>query len=137
MDLSKDDLDRKFLRPYRRAEVMVLPDGRLPSVKDLVRVQIMRTSEPSEVVLKALQVASRKQIDDLNAGNEWVTFVSPGYGWSPEDIVLTGDDVTTDFVTAAPGSGLTLGKFLSDGWTITIGGGLVLLVIGLLAGLGG
>lgn len=136
LDLTRSELQRKFIRPYDRGERVLLADGRLATLQDLTRVQIIRTEDPSEEALRALQVSHQKAMDELNSSSSGAFFFSIGYGLSSDDIIHTGDEVTSSFISGPPGHPSRLLTFVSNNWTVTIVGGIIVVVVGLLLGVG-
>ncbi len=135
-DLSQRDLYKTFVSPYEAAaRVKVGPN--VFDLGQLTSVTIVETSLPMEAALAELAKTSSEEIRRLNAENSGVVFVLPGYGWESTDIVHTGHDVTDTYITGAPGSGgklKSISTLMNNNWVVTIGAGLILLIVAALFG---
>lgn len=132
LDQSRANLRRRFLRPYRRGQKITLGDGNIVALADLIRVQIIRTDKTSDAALRDLQISSRQEIDRINAESESYSLISAGYGWSTDDIIYTGEDVTAEFINSGPGHVSSVSAFFSNGWTVALGTGVILLILAIL-----
>lgn len=95
-DLTKAELKKRFLRPYKLAKP-VLKENRVVDLAGVTGVHIIETDKPLDAALKQLQVESNERIDRFNREAGGVFIVSAGSGWVNEDVVHCGEDVTAKF----------------------------------------
>lgn len=139
-DLSSSDLRSKFVRPYRSGQ-SIMVGNRVVSLSQVTEVRIIQTAANMATSLKEVQRESLNRIERFNREVHGAFLISAGSGWEDEDIVETGEDVTANYVQGPPGHGLsgwagTAIAFAKDQWVVTIGGGLMLLLIAAALGLG-
>jgi hypothetical protein len=129
-DLSEDQLKRQFLRPYRKGK-NILCGNQVIQISSIRSVQIIRTKKTSERELSELQDRSFKEIQELNRQSESVVIISPGRGYNAEDIVETGEDITSQHIIALPGHGTSgiLQELLRNQWVVAIGTGLIVAAL--------
>ncbi|QGT77771.1 hypothetical protein GM160_02060 [Guyparkeria halophila] len=131
-DLTKTELKRRFIRPYKLAR-SVLKENRVVNLSCVTSVHVIETDKPLDVALKHLRVESNERIDSLNRESGGVFIISAGSGWVAEDIVHCGRDVTAQYVTSPPGEGTLASHalaFLHNPWVLRVGGGLLIIVVG-------
>lgn len=137
-DLSRRQLQLKFLRPYRRGKD-ILCGGEIVHLNEIASVKIIFTEQASELERQCLYERSRTAIDRFNRESEGVFFLGTGHGYAPEDIEEAGADVTTRFINDVPGhSKFSVSAFiLEHAFSIfgTVIGGLILA--GITSWLGG
>jgi len=132
-DLSRKDLESRFLKPYRAGR-STLSGSEVIHTSDIAWTQIMETARDSAEELKDIQAKSWKDIEEFNR-NSSVVLISAGHGYDAEDIVDAGTDVTSQFITSPPGEGSSLiMRIMNHQWVVVVIGGLI--VIGLAAWLG-
>lgn len=100
-DLSAEQLEKQFLRPYRKGK-NILCGNQVIQISSIRSIQIIRTKKTSERELSELQDRSFKEIQELNRRSESVVIISPGRGYNVEDIVETGEDITSQHIIAPP-----------------------------------
>lgn len=130
-DLSEENLRKQFLQPYRRGNSILCGDEVVESLK-IKRLKIIRTLEGSEPALKKLQEESFRRIQEFNRNSNGIAIISPGRGFNLEDVADIGEDVTTQYVSTAPGEGdawKTVISFLNNGWVVGVGVGLIVAAL--------
>lgn len=133
-DLDEAGLKRKFLKPYRRGESILVGNDLIP-LSEVTSVSIIETAESKEASLADLQKESSETVDRTNAAlhESGVVIISAGSGWADEDIVQVGDDVTDRYIKAGPGRGADadyIRSIIVNPWVVTIIGGLMVAAIG-------
>lgn len=131
-DFSERDLRRKFLRNYQLGK-SVMKDSQVVDLSKITSVKIIKTSVTLDAALEQLQKDSNERIDRLNRESSSLAIVSPGRGWKQEHITECGEEVTDKYISEPPGQGTwltSLSTILGNPWVLSIGGGLVLLVLG-------
>jgi hypothetical protein len=126
-DLDEAGLKRKFLKPYRRGESIVVGNDLVP-LPEVRTVKIVETDEPREVCLTQLQKQSSEAIDRFNAHarETGAVLISIGSGWADEDIVEAGEDVTDRYIKSGPGSEQNaLLSYVWNKWGIAIICGII------------
>lgn len=123
-DLSEADLKRRFVKPYNRGR-SILIGGETINLMDVSAVQIVRTSDPKDSVLRRL--ADEQAERDRRNSNSWVIFA----GAAPDDadIGSGGDDVTGEYISQPPGNKNGLGIMVRLALEHPIIAGLVVLLI--------
>lgn len=124
-DLSRTDLQRRFLNPYVRGDKFTVV-GRIVDPHDLTGVRIIKTGVPQKAAMEQLLQESIAATDRLNAASDrtGAFFLGPFCSYD-EDIGQAGEDVTSTFVVGAPGSGRGFAHYLNHPWTLTLLGGLI------------
>lgn len=92
LDLTAEELEERFLRPYREGRPIVI-GGRTVAMSDLARLRINLTEETAGQLLPKVQAERR--------ASSVVTFIQDEWYIANE-----GRDVTDDFITGPPGSAL-------------------------------
>jgi hypothetical protein len=129
-DLSEQELKTKFIRLYKKGKD-ILCDKDVVRIGNIKSVQIIRTNKKSEDERSIIQEESFKRIQELNRQTDSIAIISLGYGYNPEDIVEAGEDVTSQYITEAPGheSSNFIFSFLNNPWVMTISTGLILAAL--------
>ncbi|MBE0614869.1 MAG: hypothetical protein IH604_14460 [Burkholderiales bacterium] len=123
-DLSRKDLESKFLKPYRAGR-STLSGAEVIETGNIAWTQIMETERGTAEELKDIQAKSWKDIEEFNR-NSSVVLISAGHGYDAEDIVDAGNDVTSQFITSPPGEGSSvIIKIMNHQWVIAVIGGLI------------
>ena len=92
LDLSREELEERFLRPYREGRPIVI-GGRTIPPDDIERIRINATDEPSERILPII-IEERRQSSVITATpNDWY-------------VAAHGTDVTDELITGPPGTGV-------------------------------
>jgi predicted nucleotide-binding protein len=89
-DLSREDLDRVLVAPYRAGQPLVI-DGRIIRVADINEVRVAETAEPATDLLPAIEKALEKDFFDYP-------------GRADRELIRRGLDRTNDFITTPPGA---------------------------------
>jgi len=130
-DLSESDLEKKFLKPYRKG-LDFLSQNLLIKVDELEAVHIIKTDNNIDVELKGIQRKVRAEIDEINRESN-IQFLSLGRGYAQEDIIEAGTDVTQQYIEGPPGySRIALPSFFGSTllkWLGGILGGVVVAFI--------
>ena len=125
LDLSQEDLMRKFVRPYENGKKFFSGND-IYSPADLISIKIIKTARTAQVERDEINRKHREKIDETNRSSQYAVFISLGGGYEPEDIAEAGEDVTHSFIKGPPG--LKAGKFSAPlkavGWI----GGIVAAV---------
>jgi hypothetical protein len=126
-DLSADALKKSFLAPYRNGKP-TLSGSEVIDVMRIRTAKIIKTENPIEVELKAIQEKSWAEIQNLNRESDGLFFVSAGYGYDPVDIADSGQDVTAEYISSPPGGSpsLSVSRVLNHPWVFAILSGLVI-----------
>ncbi len=133
-DLSKRQLRKKFIYKYRLGSELFL-EGRVLSLMSVKSVQVIRTALPIEKELKKLQKESGERIDRINRESNSFKLVSVGSGWHQEDIVESGENVVSQFISESPGQGTLITRtiaFLHNAWVLRLGSGVILIIVALI-----
>jgi hypothetical protein len=96
LDLTTDQLERGFLKPYREGRALVVT-GRTIPIEDLVRLSISETDEPSSALRPLVEAEERASSVITGLPLEWL-------------IAEKGRDVTDLFITEPPGSAMSDAK---------------------------
>ncbi|WP_162984552.1 hypothetical protein [Poseidonibacter antarcticus] len=126
----------KFVRLYKKGKD-ILCDKDVVRIENIKSVQIIRTNKKNEDERSIIQDESFKRVQELNRQSDSIAIISLGYGYKLEDIVYAGEDVTSLYITGAPGHETSnfIFSFLNNPWVMTIGAGLILAVLVALLGL--
>ncbi len=129
-DLSEHELKTKFVGLYKKGKD-ILCDKDVVRIGNIKSVQIIRTNKKSEDERSIIQEESFKRIQELNRQSDSTAIISLGYGYSPEDIAYAGEDVTSHYITGAPGHETSnfIFTLINNPWVITIGTGLILAAL--------
>ena len=92
LDLSRQDLEERFLKPYRQGRPIVI-GGRTIPIDDLEKLRVNETDETSETLLPMVIAQRQARAVATTIPNDWY-------------IAARGREVTDDFITAPPGSEL-------------------------------
>ena len=124
-DLSRTDLERRFLRPYKRGEKLTV-SGQIVDPHALDRVRIIRTDAAKESAMDAVRQKGFAATDRTNADlHSSGVFIMPSLYGSDTDIEHAGEDVTAAFVKGAPGSGKDVWGYLNNRWVVGIGSAVI------------
>lgn len=134
-DLTSQDLEMKFLKPYRAGR-STLSGAEVVDVSGIVWTQIIETERASDLELKDIQDKSWKDIEEFNRQSESVFLVSAGHGYNAEDIAEAGKNVTSRYITSPPGHQRSnvISNIMNHQWVVAVIGGL--FVAGVAAWLG-
>ena len=91
LDFNRQDLEQRVLRPYREGRPITI-SGKTTTTDDIEQVKITTTVQNS-AYYRTIAEQKRNSSDVIFTPLEW-------------DIINMGDDVTDDFMTGPPGSGL-------------------------------
>jgi predicted nucleotide-binding protein len=94
LDLSLEELQQRFLRPYQEGRPIVIGGKTVPP-DDLARIRINETDEDSEQLRPRVEAERRRSNVISGTPVEWY-------------IANKGKEVTDDFITGPPGSGLSV-----------------------------
>ena len=89
LDITFDELERRFLQPYRLGQPIAIAGKSIPT-DDLERVRISKTENPSDHY--------RSQAEEVRSRRSGVVLSTEWY------IADLAEDVTDEFITGAPGS---------------------------------
>ena len=90
LDLTQDQLEDQFLRPYREGRPIVV-NGRAIPLNDLSYIKINFAKETSQQLIPVIRAERSQSLVGTSI-----------YAY---DIAATGEDVTDKFITAPPGTG--------------------------------
>ena len=93
LDLTKEQLEERFLAPYREGRPIVIRGRTIPS-NDIERICITQTDESSEQLLPLIRAERRASSVITMISEEW-------------DVADHGTDVTDMFITGPPGTSVT------------------------------
>ena len=130
VDLSEEDLGARLLVPYRRGTGMVCGNEIVPTLQ-IRRIYVVRTARPNQIERDLLRERSVQEIRAVNGPSENLTLVTSGGGYDPEDIFEVGEDVTAKYISSPAGSGSPpslIETAINHPWTVTVVGGLVLVI---------
>jgi hypothetical protein len=129
-DLSEQQLQTQFVTPYKKGKD-ILCRTEVVRVVGIKTVWIIRTDKKSEDERAAIQKQSFSEIQELNRQSNSLVYISPGYGYEPEDIAKAGMDVTLQYITGAPGHAVagTISGLLNNQWVVAIGTGLIVAAL--------
>lgn len=96
LDLTEDELDERFIKPYRRG-LPITTRGKTIPLGDIERLHVNYTDEPSNVLIPRIRERLRAQ--DARSG---VVFLGgPGADWY---VTSEGKDLTDEIITGPPGT---------------------------------
>ena len=98
LDLSEDEVEDRFLGPYRRG-LPITTSGRTFALSDIERIRINRTEESSSVLIP--RIRAEQQAEARSSGVAVIG--GPTYSWY---VTTKGDNVTDELITGPPGSGV-------------------------------
>jgi hypothetical protein len=110
-DLSKKELQRRFVAPYRRGKDL-LCGNEIVAVSRIKTVDIIRTADTSATELTRIQEKSRAENEQLNRSSSGFVILDLGRGYQMADISEAGEPVTSEFIHHPPGRG--------DWWTVAV-----------------
>jgi hypothetical protein len=90
LDLTRGELEERFLRPYRQGRPIVI-GGRTIPMDDLAKLRISETAESSDALLPVIQARRRASGVITTIPDDWY-------------IANYGRDFTDELITAPPGS---------------------------------
>jgi predicted nucleotide-binding protein len=90
LDLTPEELEERFLRPYRQGRPIVI-GGRTVPIEDLAKLRINETQESSAALLPIIEAERRASAIVTFIPNDWY-------------IADHGREVTDELITAPPGS---------------------------------
>lgn len=93
LDLSKDQLEERFLKPYSEGRAMIIGGKTIPP-EDIERIHINYTDETSEKLLPIIRAE--------RARNSIITLISDEWY-----VTKKGVDMTDELITGPPGAGVT------------------------------
>lgn len=132
-DLDERGLLNKAIKPYKRGASQMMGGSRF-NFSDIQRIKIIETDEQSSACLKKLYDRSSQEMDNLNR-NSSMKIIGIPYGLATEDIEHCGTNVTDKYISGTPGAGdwlTSVSAFFSNPWVLTVGTGVILLLVGLL-----
>lgn len=127
-DLSRDELQTRFVRPYKKGTNLVCGNSIFP-VAGIRRVHIVRTEQDDKAERAAISQRSIDEIQELNRDPRGPLFLSLGRGYDPEDILENGEDVTTSFINGPPGHAAGLLRFINNQWFMLVATGLIVAFV--------
>jgi hypothetical protein len=135
-DLSEKQLRTQFVRPYRRGK-NILCGREVVDISRIKIINIIRTTDTSDIELKRIQEKSRAENEQRNRSSSLLVVMVLGRGYQLEDISLAGEDVTSKFIVDVPGHDrwTVVAEILNHKWVSTVGAGLVLAALALWFGL--
>lgn len=96
LDLSEEQLDDRFLTPYRRG-LPITTRGKTIPLEDVERIHINFTDESSDVLIPRI----RARLQAESARSAIVSLGGPGPAWY---VTTEGRDLTDELITGPPGS---------------------------------
>lgn len=129
-DLSREELKRTFLRPYRLGKDFFIK-AEVIKTQDIQKVAIIKSHVKKDDVLLAIQADSKAKLQQ----SSFVVMLP--WGYSDEEVadagsVGLGRDVTDDFLTIAPGQMDWVDRFkatIEDKVVPGLIGGLLLAIL--------
>ena len=94
LDLSKEELTERFVLPYRRGLPITI-NGRSFSVEDVERLQVNKTDQDSQYLLRLVSEEKRRLASQ--------GILDIGGRSNDERAASKGEDVTDEFITGPPG----------------------------------
>ena len=92
LDLTRDELERQFLMPYRQG-LPITVNGRSIESSNLERVRISKSDVPSADIISTLRDEARRSRTLVLGG--------PSYAWKA---AARAEDITDELITGPPGS---------------------------------
>lgn len=126
-DLSKSELQKCFVKPYKLGKNLFY-DGHILPTTELSKIKIISTLKRHKEELKVVQEESYKKVQEFNNSDSGATLVSPGYGYDDYEIEDCGTEVTKDFIESAPGEGTFSSKsseFIRHPWVVRVFAGML------------
>ena len=99
LDLSKEDLEKRVLYPYRKGEPITFR-GRTVTTDEIECIRINKTEQDS-VYFRSIEEVEMSNTKPLT--EEEMYYSEPYMPLTEEDIADKGKDVTDDFITGPPG----------------------------------
>ena len=96
LDLTEDQLEERFLDPYRRG-LPITTGGRTFALSDIERIHINRTEQSSAELIPRIRAEQQAR----TASSGVVVLGGPGYSWY---VTTEGENVTDQLITGPPGS---------------------------------
>lgn len=107
--LSKSDLKKKFVKPYKLGEAIYY-DGNILLPSEITQVKITKTEKSHNEELEVVQEESYKKVQDFNRTNQSITLISAGHGYNDYEINECGKNVTREYISSGPGVGTSFTK---------------------------
>ena len=122
-DRDEKELKRMVVNPYKKGTSLICGNEIIP-VLQIKKIYIVRTAQCNQDEREAML----SMVDRLSwrKGSE---FLNLDFGRKPEDILHAGEDVTSKYITAPPGSAF-LKRLLSNPWVVAVGGGVLVYILG-------
>jgi hypothetical protein len=136
-DLSKADLKKNLVRPYRLGK-SIFYDGNILSSNEISKIKIIETEKSHEEELKTVQDESYRQVQESNRSSSAVFLMSIGHGYRDYEINECGKDITNKYISTGPGTGTVLtaiAKFIRHPWVVRVVAGLVFVAAAAYLGL--
>lgn len=114
-DLTAAELKRRFVRPYKQGNPVLLQDNSVVQTRDITWTTIRATADKAAPTLKSLAEASSRRTDELNRTGG--LFFMGRFSWGHEDLEEEGEDVTSHYIQAPPGEDSfyrRIGSWLAD-----------------------
>ena len=130
-DLSETDLKKVVVRPYRNGRP-ILVGSRVYPVQELRGLKIVKTEEPADVALSKAIEEFNRDVHRMNNDPSSGVFFMPSPGYTLDNLDEVGTDVTSSFVTGAPGEGgplKILNVVANHPWVVGIGTAVVAAAI--------
>ncbi len=124
-----------FVRAYKKGGKLYW-EGHVRDLAKVSKVAIYATSSPIVDLMNADDAKSVKEMDEFNASSDHFTWIGFPNTQPLDSAMEHGKDVTMDFITQPPGQSSPISQILSNTWVTSIGGGVILLLIGAYFGLG-
>ena len=116
LDLSFEELEQRFLLPYQAGRPIVIGGKTIPP-DDLARIRINETQENSDQLRARVESERRASMVVSGTPTEWY-------------IADEGKEVTDEFITGPPGSGLTIKDSEQEAGPTATGARVVFVVHG-------
>ena len=130
-DLDKNELEQKFLRPYRKGKSLIF-GGEVVPVKQIKKVHIVRTDQCNEVERDKLLRKSIQLIEKLNVESDGSFVIPSAMGSYPGDILEAGVDVTETYLPDSPGyeaGSSPFSRFVAHPMVVMVVGSLVVAFV--------
>src|SRR5438034_11785166 len=99
LDLTEEQLNERFLKPYRRG-LPITTRGKTIPLEEIERLHINYTEEPSSVLIPRI----RERLRARDASSGVVVLGGPGPDWY---VTSEGKDLTDELIMVPPGSETT------------------------------